>query len=486
MNRLGFESFELTNFNRRAHELCHDAAQGHLEDPAPIMLVGDPGSGKTHLLNAVATHIRTTTTDCGIVAVSATKFPDEVAELITNPEPIDLAQNAILLVDDFDSFDETIDQLRHVIRIFLENEHPIILASNNPLHTLSEPAEELLAELPDLRVIEIAPRTMPATQANHNTTGRHNPDEVIAWQSREIEELRARLNTVYVGHRPHDELEVLRETTQALTEELASARQRLQEAETELGLLRDGGPPLNEARHDADRVREEAGTMLKRAEHLMHEMQENRATFLEAQEEKHSQIAEIAKLESVFADREDADDKALIPEAEPAVESTDDPRLQDAYDEIEELREELERMKQDAAARFEAERTRTERLERELEDSRVSFFKHVESQRAAAEELTSLQSQLSEGSGALERLMGLFGERSANPAEEASEAKQPDEAPRAETIHHADFNAPEESVPHQPGALHHVEELQADRDAYSESPDSDDDGELPEDIQRYA
>lgn len=293
---------------------------------------------------------------------------------------------------------------------------------------------------------------------------------------------------------------------------------------------------LDEARFDAQRAREEARGMLQRAETLLQDLQKNRTEFETAQRESKLYRTEIKKLESIFSgenltldeisqEGEGGARELDTPESEPA-EAAPPPDLPDdeltalreelhilrdefhrlqesvvrahaerdsAKSHLARVRDELEETRRDLlAARDESERLLAERnqriveLEQALIDRQDEYDRLQEAQDDIANELVSLQSQLSEGTDVLERLMELFGippEELERLAGASRENRGPAESPDSDSDdeetaagqaaedqrnagHRDDFGEGLRLVPRPGGpSLHHVEELRAGLEA---------------------
>jgi chromosomal replication initiation ATPase DnaA len=115
MDRYSFATYLVDEFNQEAFTLCHDVANLQAEHRMPLVLVGDPGTGKTHLLYSIIARIRTSSARAGIAYVNANEFPQEVLDLIADPAPVQEAPHAVLLVDQLESFGKNLEVLEQVI-----------------------------------------------------------------------------------------------------------------------------------------------------------------------------------------------------------------------------------------------------------------------------------------------------------------------------------------------------------------------------------
>ena len=341
MKRFGFNAFIVDDENRVAFGACRGVARLETEAPVPIVLVGEHGCGKTHLLCAIANDVRTSLERASIACVSADHFPDEIRKLVDDPRPVDRAEKAVLLVDDLDRFDTDLQLLGKIARLFVENDHSVVFASRvHPDGSRILP-QALRGLLEKARIIEIGAGDTHRKIALVERRIRQDSEETAARQHREIDDLKARLNQVYPGpegvESESGDVQLLRECIEELRTDLSESRERLTKKDEEIEDLRaekvllsktsldaephlgpmnedafgasaeggeEFGPQLEAARVHASTAREEAQEMLRRAEELTEQMQENRNEFLKAQEEQTHQLSEIERLENVFAGRE--------------------------------------------------------------------------------------------------------------------------------------------------------------------------------------
>lgn len=136
MKHYTFSNFLVTDENRRAFDVARAIAELKAGQQMPVLLLGDDGSGKTHLLYAIVNHLRASSANAGLAYLTPTDFPEPVRQLIDDPTRVERASNAVLLVDQLDAIDgldsnsTVAEELEAVVRIFLDNGHYVVLASN--------------------------------------------------------------------------------------------------------------------------------------------------------------------------------------------------------------------------------------------------------------------------------------------------------------------------------------------------------------------
>lgn len=229
MDRYSFGTYLVDEFNQEAFTLCHDIANLSAECEQPVMLVGDTGTGKTHLLYSIIGRIRTSSARAGIAYVTASDFPAEVRNLVTNPAPVEEAPHAVLLVDQLESFKNDLGVLEKVVRLFLENGHSVVCATNvHParLQTLPAGLSQLLVHG---HQISILPQDSPTRIELLGNTIREEHEQVITRLEEDVAELRNFLTSTSESHSAEDvEDESL----------LLSLRKELELTRTELSLTK--------------------------------------------------------------------------------------------------------------------------------------------------------------------------------------------------------------------------------------------------------
>ena len=99
-----FDNFVVGDSNRMAYSAAQAVAAGFDEYCNPLVIYGDPGLGKTHLLNAIAMAVGRAEPDAEIVCLKGDEFTNEMVEAIrddTNAQFREKYRNAaVFLMDD--------------------------------------------------------------------------------------------------------------------------------------------------------------------------------------------------------------------------------------------------------------------------------------------------------------------------------------------------------------------------------------------------
>ena len=434
-----------------------------------------------------------------------------------------MARYAVLLVDDLHAFTQKYDSLAKLFEIFLENDHPVVVATDAHPDRLTALPLKLRRRIKGGQLVTMAAGESRRSLAAIEDRLREEQQDAIARIEQRLREMDAEGPDAAAARklaRAADLEQARREVTETRAElehvraemallkvsakEAAQARARVQELEHKL-LDRAKHVPvedetqapikrkLDEARFDAQKAREEARGMLQRAQHLVEVLQQSRVTFEDAQRERERQRGEIEKLNAVFSGEKapDADSAAVAPiDAVPqstATANDENAVLQDEIHRLQEslvrarserdtlkshlarIREELDETRRDLDRnRAETLKERTEREEhvREVQEALVTKDAETECLRAAQKELTDeiegLRTQVADGTGVIERLTALLGgtPETTDAPEGAPDANDDASASMDEApIVRADFGEGLRTPPKRTPGVHHVEEL---------------------------
>lgn len=348
MKRFSFGTFLVDDSNRKAYELCRDAANLKPLGPGPFVLLGDPGCGKTHLLYSIVNRTRAESTGTGVAYITADDFPKQVRKLARDPSPVQRATSAILIVDSLERFKDSFDDLEAVIRVFMASSHYVLLATSVHPSRLRNLTQGLRSLLDQGGLVEMLPQDAANSLEQMAQRIRKEAEEVISRQMREIEELRAQ--TEAAGDADADQ-SATAETSEAEAEleelraQMVGAKSELEHLRAENSLLsvsaREVGPlrarieelqdqyeevhsKLESAEVEASPAREEANEVLCEAEALMGEVQNERPESSEMVQNNIRHLEEVRGLEAALAD--ESNDEAR---GEASVASADEPLWQE-------------------------------------------------------------------------------------------------------------------------------------------------------------
>jgi hypothetical protein len=264
MKGFSFETFNVSEGNRAAHELCRQVAALQLTDPTPVVLLGPEQTGKSHLLWAIVKQIRSAAVKTGLALIMADEFPEKVRGLIQNPKPIQGPKGAILLVDGLEAFRENAGDLEAVVAVFQQCNRHVIIASNVHPDRLDNFSEAFKKRLSACHIMEI--------QAYEEADAAD-----LAGLLKEVEDLRNERNTL------REQLEESQEPRQD-TEELAAT----------VAALKAG--------HLAEvaALKEQCDTLTLRLEEAEMTQATHHSQLMDSQNEAETALAEQARLQGVL------------------------------------------------------------------------------------------------------------------------------------------------------------------------------------------
>jgi len=190
MSHFNFGNFLVDESNHDAFQVCQDVADLIPVAPLPVLIVGDEGCGKSHLLYSIVNRLRAGTAKTGLALVTANAFPAQVLSLIGDPTPVAKAKSAVLLIDQLEQFRDHLEELEGVVRIFLDHDHYVVGASSIHPGRLRELPDELRRTFESGTVATIKPsQSTPQIERIRQQIRSEHQDELDR-AAKEIEELR--------------------------------------------------------------------------------------------------------------------------------------------------------------------------------------------------------------------------------------------------------------------------------------------------------
>ena len=159
-----FESFIVGPSNEHAYSAALAVAEERTTAYNPLFLYGQSGLGKTHLLYAIANHIRHKHPDFNIVYIHADQFTNEFIDAVRsgkNYEFRDKYHNAdLFLIDDIQYIsgrEGTQVEFFHVFNALYEKGHQIVMTSDRPPSDLNKLEERLRTRFEWGLIIDVKP-----------------------------------------------------------------------------------------------------------------------------------------------------------------------------------------------------------------------------------------------------------------------------------------------------------------------------------------
>jgi hypothetical protein len=196
MTQSNFESFVIHNANEQAARVCRAVAELDCTSAQPIVIYGERGSGKTHLLYTTVNHARARSINAGLYGITPKYFPDKVRAIIADSSPVRTGGKAILVVDDLESITDVANELEAVVRIFVENGQSVILCSSIHPNELRNVTPGFRAIIANGLIVRIQARAGAGSGDSNCTQARIEGEDQIPLQATIIRRLRNALQKV--------------------------------------------------------------------------------------------------------------------------------------------------------------------------------------------------------------------------------------------------------------------------------------------------
>lgn len=152
--RYTFESFVIGPFN----ELAHAAAQAVIKKPGimynPLFIYGSTGHGKTHLIQAIGNHIKTSNPGKKVYYMTSEQFGQDCMNALQNQKMTVFKEKYrkydVLIVDDIQFFSEKQkfqEELFHLFNTLYDNNRQIIFSSDKHPHFITGLEDRLKSRL---------------------------------------------------------------------------------------------------------------------------------------------------------------------------------------------------------------------------------------------------------------------------------------------------------------------------------------------------
>ena len=192
-----FENFVVGPSNRFAHAAAKAVADMPAESYNPLLIYGDSGLGKTHLLYAIANVIQHNHPDFHIVYVKGDQFTNELIDAIGQGKNVEFRSKYrsadLFLMDDIQFIagkDSTQEEFFHTFNTLYENKKQIILTSDRPPDSMSKLEERLKTRFQWGLLADIQPpdyeTRVAIVEKKAATIGLHLPPEVVSYVAENV------------------------------------------------------------------------------------------------------------------------------------------------------------------------------------------------------------------------------------------------------------------------------------------------------------
>ncbi len=162
--RYTFESFVVGPFNELAHAAAQAIAKGPGATYNPLFIYGATGHGKTHLLQAVGNHIKTTRAGQRVFYVSSEKFSQDYINSVQNNRVSQFKekyrQYDVLIMDDIQFFsnkEKSQEELFHLFNDLYAHNKQIIFSSDKHPNYIQNLEERLKSRFAAGMIVDIPP-----------------------------------------------------------------------------------------------------------------------------------------------------------------------------------------------------------------------------------------------------------------------------------------------------------------------------------------
>ncbi len=152
--RFTFDNFIIGKSNEFAYAAAHRVAESATVPFNPMFLYGGVGLGKTHLMHAIAWHIRKTTPDRTVIYLSAEKFMYRFIRALREKNTVDFKDQFrsidVLMIDDVQFIggkDSTQEEFFHTFNALVDQGRQIVISSDKSPSDLEGMEERLISRL---------------------------------------------------------------------------------------------------------------------------------------------------------------------------------------------------------------------------------------------------------------------------------------------------------------------------------------------------
>ncbi len=160
-----FDNFIVGSTNRIAYSACIAVANRTVQGYNPLLIHGDSGLGKTHLLFAITNHIYKKDPTAKILYVRGEDFTNELVNILTQKKPMQYFRDKyrsvdVLLIDDIQFIAgkaATQEEFFHTFNALYDDNKQIILTSDRPPKEMKTLEDRLLTRFEGGLIIDIQP-----------------------------------------------------------------------------------------------------------------------------------------------------------------------------------------------------------------------------------------------------------------------------------------------------------------------------------------
>jgi chromosomal replication initiator protein len=164
--RLTFENFVVGKSNELAHAAAQRVAEARTVPFNPLFLYGGVGLGKTHLMHAIAWHIKRRTPTRRVIYLSAEKFMYQFIRALRQKNVMSFKEQFrsvdVLMIDDVQFIsgkDSTQEEFFHTFNALVDQNRQVVISADKSPHDLEGLEERMRSRLGWGLVADIHPTT---------------------------------------------------------------------------------------------------------------------------------------------------------------------------------------------------------------------------------------------------------------------------------------------------------------------------------------
>jgi chromosomal replication initiator protein len=238
--RFTFENFVVGKSNELAHAAAQRVAEARTVPFNPLFLYGGVGLGKTHLMHAVAWHIKRRIPVRRVIYLSAEKFMYQFIRALRQKNVMDFKEQFrsvdVLMIDDVQFIsgkDSTQEEFFHTFNALVDQNRQVVISADKSPHDLEGLEERMRSRLGWGLVADIHPTTyelrLGILQSKAEQMKAAVPPKVLEFLAHKIvsnvRELEGALNRI-VAHTTLIGRPIALESTQELLHDLLRANDR--------------------------------------------------------------------------------------------------------------------------------------------------------------------------------------------------------------------------------------------------------------------
>jgi chromosomal replication initiator protein len=238
--RFTFENFIVGKSNELAHAAAQRVAEARTVPFNPLFLYGGVGLGKTHLMHAIAWHIKKRTPPRRVIYLSAEKFMYQFIRSLRQRNVMAFKEQFrsvdVLMIDDVQFIsgkDSTQEEFFHTFNALVDQNRQVVISADKSPHDLEGLEERMRSRLGWGLVADIHPTTyelrLGILQSKAEQMKAQVPSKVLEFLAHKIvsnvRELEGALNRI-VAHATLIGRPVTLESTQELLHDLLRANDR--------------------------------------------------------------------------------------------------------------------------------------------------------------------------------------------------------------------------------------------------------------------